>query len=285
MLIGVGDKILVMQNSRVPQGQSGILQLSYTNFGTNIWFIDCRRYFASYRIAQLANNTGINAFYTPHLPIDIGGVTSFFQPDTNNLPVFFNNIDGSNCVYIWHGVGFGRFVSTPNNLTNSATSLTAIYRIRLESINTTNNVGHVAEILNQTNNAHRIGILFTNYSGVLNLGIVVGNTDTANEYYRFVSTDLSFIYNKWVTIVADINYVTRVARIWLNGILLLTSTVTEITAGALPNTDYNANNVIGSSGTPWKGYCSYARVLKNATLTNDDVVLLCNNIENSSLSS
>lgn len=288
MKLGVGDKILTTLNDRVPFGVSEIIT-NTNNLGTNIWILDVRRWFGNYRVAQPAYPTSINNLVPSLYPIDVSGVSTFIQPINTYYPIF-NKTYGCDSLYVYNilPIGSGSIYSTTNNTTGGANSLTAYYRIRLESVNTNNNVGIITTISNNTGTATRLNIGFDNQfpsNGSLYVG--VGNQDVAGDFYygtyNLPNLRLTDFYNKWVTFIVDINYVSRILRIWINGKLILTIT-TGLTSGALPNTNSSTTSVLNETNSPWSGYCSYGRLMKNGTITNDDAVKMHNLMEYATLS-
>lgn len=286
MKLGVGEKILTTLNDRVPLGLSEIYS---NNLGTNIWLLDVRRWFGNYRVAQPASSTSINKYIPALFPVDVFGVSTFIQTSNNYYPVFSKNTYNCDCLYVYNvlPIGSGNISSTTNNTTNGATSLTACYRIRLVSVNTNNNVGLITSIQNNTGTATRLNIGFDNqfpYNSALY--VAVGNLDVAGEYYygtyNLPNLRLSDFYNKWTTFIVDINYITRLLRIWVNGKLVLSIT-TAIASRALPNTNSNGTNVLNETNYTWTGYCSYARLMKNGTITNNDALNLHNLMEYATL--
>lgn len=286
MKLGVGEKILTTLNDRVPLGLSEIYS---NNLGTNIWLLDVRRWFGNYRVAQPASGTNINKLNPALSPVDVFGVSTFIQPANNYYPIFSKNTYNCDCLYVWNvlPIDSGNIASTTNNTTNGATSLTAYYRIRLEGVNTNNNIGLITAIQNNTGTATRLNIGFDNqfpYNSALYVGL--GNQDVAGELfygtYNLPNLRLSDFYNKWTTFIVDINYVSRLLRIWINGKLVL-SVTTGLTSGALPNTTSKGTNVLSETNYTWTGYCSYARLMKNGTITNDDAMIMHNLMEYATL--
>jgi hypothetical protein len=286
MLIGVGNKILTNINNRISFDSSDI-NLG-TNLGTNIWILDTRRWYQVYRTSNPANNIGINNLVPSLFPIDVSAVSTFTQPINTFYPIFFRNTFGCDCLYVYRTSGLfsGYIASTTLNTSNAATSLTAAYRVRLVSVNTINNVGILMQISNNSDTASRFAIGFDNLTSNSALFVAVGNTDVAGDFfygtYNLQNLRLSNFYDKWVTFIVDMNYVSNLLRIWVNGRLVLTR-ATGITAGALPNTNATFSSVINKSDFSFTGYCSYARLFKNGNPTNNDVIRLHNLMENSTL--
>lgn len=274
------DIFRTSDNGRLPMLASEIFMSDITRQGTNIYLLDTRRYYGNYRIAQPANGQDISTSIGGSIPLDVAGVSTFNQTVGTNFPKFYRNIDGFPAIYSYHSVGLNQGVieSSTLNMTNSASSLTAFYRLKMTEYTDScfifkigNNIGVIARlsfVFYAIDNQTLVG--FSNLDG------------SATQHYAVVADTNSFI-NKWTVWIIDMNYVTRILRVWANGKLIFSQTMTVISSGALPNTNNNDIEVLGNQIFKWKGYCSFARLNKNGTITNDDALKLTNSIENATL--
>lgn len=171
--------------------------------------------------------------------------------------------------------------NTATNAINGASSLTCAARFKLDSVNTSNNVGLLCSFLNNSLNASRFAIYFDNQYGVGNgvLVLEVNNLDSATPYYTVLNVNLATLYNKWVTLIVDFNYITKTARCWLNGILVHTYVISAMASAAIPNTNCAYINFFASTTYNWVGYLSVIRFAINGAITDDDALKLHNNLE------
>lgn len=263
-----------------------------TNIGTNIWVMDSRRYFGNYRIANPANDAGLGSWPPAIYPIDVSNSSVLnivgsgtYAPNTRFVTADF---DYPTIKFINpSGLSRMNFSTTTLNSTNNASSLTAFYRVKIDQINTTNNVGILFSILNNNSTAPRFTLYFDNQYGAGNgiLVIEVNNVDSgAIRFYLTANVRLNDIIGKWVTIAIDINFLTKTVRFWLNGVLKANTFISGMTAGNIPNTNATYVSVLGDVNYWWIGSCTYARMTKNGSMTNDDAVKMHNLMENATLS-
>lgn len=274
------DIFRTSDNGRLPMLASEIFMSDITRQGTNIYLLDTRRYYGDYRIAQPADGQNIATFIGGSIPLDVAGVSTFNQTVGTNLPKFYRNIDGFPAIYSYHSGGLNQGVinSSTLNMTNSASSLTAFYRLKMTEYTDSCFIFKIGN--NQAVNA-RLSFVFYAIGNQTLVGF--SNLDgIVTQHYAVVADTNSFI-NKWTVWIIDMNYVTRILRVWANGKLIFSQTMTVISSGALPNTNNNDIEVLGSTILKWKGYCSFARLNKNGTITNDDALKLTNSIENATL--
>jgi len=280
MITGANGELYKLNNSSLPTLFEA--QFPRTFVGSNVWLFDARRYYADYRTTQPTDGT-VCGIFGPH-PIDVTGVSTFGYLGSASSPpnaIFRRSINGAPALEFEDST-YKVFLSTSTlNTTNSATGLTALYRFRLDAVNTTYNYAPLFYVGNGTSNANRFSINFDNQYGAGN-GIItatVNNVDSATSFTVVLGISLSSIIGKFVNLVVDMNYSTKLFRAWVNGRLINSQTITAMTAGAIPNTNMGYVSVINDSAYPWFGYCTYARMLKNTSLTNEDVVKLSNQME------
>jgi len=263
---------------------------SAPNIGTNVWVMDSRRYFGNYRIANLANGYHLAVWPPSIYPIDVsnqsvlnivgGGTyapnTRFSTSDFDYPTIKFINP---------YGLSRVNFSTTTLNSTNNASSLTAFYRVKIDQINTTNNIGALFTVHNNNFTAVRFALYLDNQYGAGNgiLVIEVNNVDSGARFYSNANVRLSDIIGKWVTIAIDINFLTKTMRFWLNGVLKANTFISGMTAGNIPNTNSAGISVLGDVNYWWIGSCTYARMMKNGAMTNDDAVKMHNLMEYATL--
>lgn len=264
---------------------------SPANIGTNIWLMDSRRYFGSYRTANPANNAHLGSWPPAIYPIDVSNSsvlnivgTYTYAPNTRFATADFDYP----IIKFIHPSGLSRmnFSTTTLNSTNNASSLTAFYRVKIDQINTTNNVGFLFNVSNNNWTAARFALYLDNQYGAGNgvLVVEVNNVDSgAIRFYGGTNVRLNDIIGKWVTIAIDINFSTKTMRVWLNGVMKANTFFSGMTAGNIPNTNAYHMSVLGDTTYWWIGSCTYARMTKNGAMTNDDAMKMHNLMENATL--
>lgn len=288
MITTINNNALEIRNKQA----YSIANISPTNIGTNVWVMDSRRYFGNYRTANPANNAHLGSWPPAIYPIDVSNSSVFnivgtytYAPNTRFATADF---DYPIIKFVYpSGLSRMNFSTTTLNSTNNASSLTAFYRVKIDQINTTNNVGVLFSIINNNSTANRFALSFDNQYGAGN-GILVAevnNVDSgAIRFYLGTNVRLNDIIGKWVTIAIDINFSTKTMRVWLNGVLKANTFITGMTAGNIPNTNASNISVLGDITYWWIGSCTYARMMKNGAMTNDDAVKMHNLMEYSTLS-
>lgn len=249
--------------------------LQIPTLGQDCWWFDSMRIKGNYR-ASLAGGVNSLGF------IDVSGVSTAGWGTGNLCSLgFFGSyrVIQSGDVGVWPP---WTDIGTPSlNTTNNASSLILGYRVYFQKYITGSSLSNVMKVMNNAGNGYRIAFMFSSVPGDDCLKVIVGNTSTSYTYSTLGKISATSLKNKWANIIVYMDYANNYLKMWINGALII-ATATGITAGNLPNTNSAVTKIYGDDGG-FVGYCSYARLTKNGSLTDDQAIVYTHLMEMATL--